>query len=885
MTPFGPAPDAPYKRLSPAYFSLGWSPVPLPAREKSPPPNSPHEFTGERGVYVTETQMRAWNRANGRAKAGNFVYPPGNIALRLPKGVLGIDVDAYEGKAGAKTLSSAEAEWGKLPPTWNSSSKLASPLSGIRLFRIPEGLAWPGELPFGKGVELIRWDHRYAIVAPSIHDKTGDEYFWRTPEGEVVWLGVEAERAGGAEGGFELPAPGELAWLPETWVAGLTGGAEGRGSARALAGSDGGELAESEVKAWLAARDASAASGAYAGGQCTQMVKTLTAALRSVRKAGDDGGAHDAARDGAWALIGDAHAGHVGVGKGLASLRLAFLEAVRGRRGGSKSGDRVASGEWKRAVIRGVSKVAAEGAASQEDICAALSGVTGAAGGSSTTTPANGGSDGWGERTGRTDVAGGQGNSDPFDYKRDDIGNAQRLHRATSGAVAWVPALGGWYLWDSSTGLWSLDEGDRRLTAEASRLVRDMENEAEYIEEPKAKAEFLRFVRGCGNVGRLEAMIKMLRSMSGVAVPAEDFDAGERKIVCPNGVLELGTRPAEPIAFRGIQRDDFATLTTGTRYIPGATSEDWDKYLDLFLPDLEVRAWAQKLAGYSLFGGNPARVFVLARGLTSTGKTTFVNVLGALLGGYAGPFSLSLFRDNQDERARADIVAALPRRYIFTEETSSAWKLHADQLKRATGGGRWSARTPFGKVYLEREPAFTPWVATNNPPTIEGADAALRRRLRVVPFLHQVSPSEDDPFFGRRLTQPSSLEAILAWVVEGWCLYLLDETLTDLPTVAAQAALETANEFSELDECLAELCEFDASASCLASDLYAAYLVWHGVNGDEKGRLSANAFGRQLSNKGIERSTIWEGESGKTVKVRAGLRLREEWQRLAFGGS
>jgi P4 family phage/plasmid primase-like protien len=864
-SPFGPAKDAPYKRLALVYLAAGWSPIPLPAREKSPVPDQPHSFTGERGVYVTETQAKAWCRANGRAKAGNFIYPPGNIALRLPKGVLGVDVDAHSGKAGAETFAKAETEWGKLPPTWVSTSKLGSPLSGIRLFRIPEGLAWPGELPFGKGVELIRWDHRYMLVAPSIHDKTGDEYFWRTPEGETVWLG--AGLRDGAE--IELPATEELPWLPETWVTGLTSGAE-RGEARALAGADGGQLSEDEVRSWLEERDARPESGAYPDGTCPAMLKTLTGALRDVRKAGDDGGAHDAARDGAWALIGDAHAGHLGVQKSLAQLRRAFLEAVRGRRGGNKSGDRIANGEWKRFVIRGVSKVAAEGAPSEEDICAAL-----AAGGSPSEPDK-------GKRVERG-AAGGQGSSDPFDYIRDDIGNAQRMLRRLSGSVAWVPALGGWYLWDERTGLWRYDEGAIALAAEATRMVRDMETEAEYIENPKAKAEFLKFVRGCGNVGRLKSMLEVLKSMNGVAREASEFDAGDRIVVCPNGVLELGTQRAEPVGFRPLERTDFATLTTRVRYVPGATNEDFDKYLDRFLPDAEVRAWAQKLAGYTLFGGNPARVFILAKGPTSSGKTTFVNMLGSVLGSYGGTFSLSLFRDNQDERPRADIVTALPRRYIFTEETSQAWKLHADQLKRATGAGRWTARSPFAKLYVERVPAFTPWVATNNPPTIEGADAALRRRLRVVPFLHRIDPSEDDPFFFAKLSEPSALEAIFAWAVEGWGLYLDDETLTDVPTVAAEEALRAANEFSEMDECLAEMCDFEASAMTPAGDLYAAYQVWHGENGHERDRLSSNAFGRVLSGKGFERGVERIGEDSKPTRVRYGLILRDEWRNLSFG--
>lgn len=878
-SPFGPARGAPYKRLALTYLQLGWSPIPLPAREKSPVPDHPSSFTGAPGVYVTEAHVRAWCRPSGRAKAGNFIYPPGNIALRLPPGVIGIDVDAYEGKTGAATLGRAEAEWGKLPPTWVACNKMGSPISGIRLFRIPEGLNWPGELPFGKGVELIRWDHRYVIVAPSIHDKTGDEYFWRTPEGDIVWLSdadsedrevADRGLAVGAE--IELPAPDadSLPELPAAWVEGLTSGEAFRGG-KAMAGVDGGELPEREVRAWVKAR------GLRGEGDdmCSELRRTLGRAQRQVRKASDDGGAHDAARDGAWALIGDAQAGHLGLGVALGALRRTFMEAIKGRRT-----DRVARSEWKRIVIRGVSKVAAEGGPAEVDPCAGLSGAGGTGGRTRRRRKAGEARAGLDEGVGRA-AAG----STAFDYVRDDGGNAQRLQRRLDGGAVWALGQGIWYLFDSDTGLWRPDIDGLEIKREALSMVRDMAAEAEYIEDTKARGEFLKFVRSSGNAGKLEAAIRVASTLRGMAVGAHMFDANPRTLVCANGVLELGRESgAGAISFRPTSREDYATISTGVRYVEGAVSGDWDKFLDRFLPDPEVRTWAQKLAGYSLYGGNPSRVLAICKGPTSSGKTTFVNVLAAALGGYAGVFSLSLFRDNQDERSRPDIVAALPRRLIYTEETSGAWKLHADQIKRSTGSGVWSARVPFAKVYVERLPAFVPWIATNNPPTIEGADAALRKRIRAVPFLHQIPAADDDPFFGERLMRPEALEAILAWVVAGWGLYLDDETLTDMPDAAAKMALELMNEFSELDECLAEICDFEASASCESGALYAAYLLWHGENGEEKGRLSANAFGRALSNKGIERDTVWSPDAGKATKVRIGVRLREEWAKLAFGG-
>ncbi len=50
------------------------------------------------------------------------VFGGGNVGLRLPECVLGIDVDAYAGKSGAATLAEAEARLGALPLTWRSTA-------------------------------------------------------------------------------------------------------------------------------------------------------------------------------------------------------------------------------------------------------------------------------------------------------------------------------------------------------------------------------------------------------------------------------------------------------------------------------------------------------------------------------------------------------------------------------------------------------------------------------------------------------------------------------------------------------------------------------------------------------------------------------------------
>ena len=74
----------PYVSAAPAYLKAGDSPVPLPPRKKASPPEG---CTGRTGRKVTAEDVNRWLAEHGS----------GNIGLRLPPGVIGIDVDAYKG--------------------------------------------------------------------------------------------------------------------------------------------------------------------------------------------------------------------------------------------------------------------------------------------------------------------------------------------------------------------------------------------------------------------------------------------------------------------------------------------------------------------------------------------------------------------------------------------------------------------------------------------------------------------------------------------------------------------------------------------------------------------------------------------------------------------
>lgn len=257
------APAGPYAAVAWQYRRAGWDGVvPLPVRAKKPVPSG---WTGGEGAWPSGGDVQAW--IDGPQGAGN-------VALRLPGDVVGIDVDAYPGKSGGATLAEAEARYGALPETWRSGSR-EDAVSGIRLYRIPAGTVFKGQ-PWGRngGIEMIQRHHRYAVVWPSIHPETGREYVWLAPDGGR---------------GIGVPRPADLPELPAAWAEGLAVG--GAGDVDPF-----GDVAEPGAAASaLASGDEPFAAPvrAFTVGEARRVIGERLAAFRAMRTP-DDHGFNDA---------------------------------------------------------------------------------------------------------------------------------------------------------------------------------------------------------------------------------------------------------------------------------------------------------------------------------------------------------------------------------------------------------------------------------------------------------------------------------------------------------------------------------------------------------------------------------------------------------------
>lgn len=306
--------SGPFSAAFDLYWRAGWRGVlPLPAKKKANPPDG---HTGSSGVDPSYADVFAW--AEGR-------HAGGNIALRLPLDVIGIDVDAYDDKLGAETLRAAEELHGELPPTWRTTSR-DDGVSGIRLYRVPPGLAWE---QIGDSIETIQRRHRYAVVWPSVHPG-GGTYRWIGPDNVVSTV---------------IPNVDDLPHLPQRWVE-----AYSKGEAADVARND---FGAGGAAAWLAGLPGATDT------PCRRMIEATAADAATLGRAGV--GAHDTACQATARFVRLAAEGHRGVMTAMTDVHRAFIGNVTGtRRGGKVRTHAEAAAEWGDLLVSAVNLVSAD---------------------------------------------------------------------------------------------------------------------------------------------------------------------------------------------------------------------------------------------------------------------------------------------------------------------------------------------------------------------------------------------------------------------------------------------------------------------------------------------------------------------------------------------
>ena len=425
-------------------------------------------------------------------------------------------------------------------------------------------------------------------------------------------------------------------------------------------------------------------------------------------------------------------------------------------------------------------------------------------------------------------------------YLCTDAGNAELFAALHGDRLRFDHRRKRWLLW---RGHWWADDTGGEVMRLAKLTARFRLGAASKLASEVDRGRQVAWALDSESRHRLEAAIHLARSERQLSDPGKDWDSDPWLLGVANGVVNLRTgrllkgHPSQRIT----QRSDVA-------FDPAAQCPRWEQFLtDIFNGDAEMVAFIHRAIGYSLTGDTSEQCLFACYGGGANGKSTLLEVVRHVLGGYAHNLPFSAFELQARSSIPNDVASLVGKRFVTAIETNESVRLNEARVKGLTGSDTLSARFLYGE-FFSFQPVAKIWLAFNHKPRIEDDSQGFWRRIRLIPFQKEFKEGEAD----RQLLSKLRAEAqgVLAWAVRG-CLAWQREGLQP-PARVKEVTQAYREESDPLTEFLQDRCIVAEDAQVAAADLWWGYQYW--VNNDgERFSLDRKAFTRRLQERGFEK--------------------------------
>jgi putative DNA primase/helicase len=440
-------------------------------------------------------------------------------------------------------------------------------------------------------------------------------------------------------------------------------------------------------------------------------------------------------------------------------------------------------------------------------------------------------------------------------YPLTDAGNAESFIEIHGDHFIFVPEKRKWFMWDGVR--WMEDEYEPRLSM--LNTVRIKGRLSERVSDEHRRSEFRKWNVGSESMGKIKSALESAEYMNRKNLRL--FDSESYMLCCENGVVNL--RIGE---FRRANHNDWLSKSTGVNYDPEAQCPRWLQFLEeVFQGDRELIGYIKKSVGYSLTGDTSEQCLFVGWGKGANGKSTFLEVVGTVIGEYAQTLpSITLKEHRNENNIPNDVARTCGARFVKMIEVKERAKLNEERIKSLTGGDKITARF-LHQEWFEFYPQFKIWLAANHKPIIKDTSEGIWRRIHLIPFEAYFPPEAQDQHLVEILREEKS--GILNWAIEG-CLEWQSGGLRP-PSKVINATRQYRNESDVFGRFLYEECKDEGEES--SERLYGAFCRWWRET-EEDDPWTQTTFGRKLTEKGYER---YKTTTGNRAWHYRGISLKE----------
>jgi putative DNA primase/helicase len=403
----------------------------------------------------------------------------------------------------------------------------------------------------------------------------------------------------------------------------------------------------------------------------------------------------------------------------------------------------------------------------------------------------------------------------------DDIANAERFVRRYSHRVIFSETRG-FLLFDGQryrANAWL------RCVGLAKDVVSKIADEIQYVEGEEARVRRAKFARYSRFKLAIDRLLELAKHM--LLVDDNVLDADPWLLNTETSTIDLRTGRYHPHDPR-----DLITKICPVKAKPNSKCPIFDKFVERITGgDSDLAAYIQRAVGYTLTGITSAQVLFFIYGKRGkNGKSTLVNLIRKMLGDYAAHTPTeTLLTKTYDNAIPADLARLEGKRMVTAVESNVGRQLDEAKIKGMTGGEPITARHLY-KNFSEFVPQFKLWVVTNYLPHVRATDAAIWRRIRVIPLNQEIPTDEVDPDLPDKLMD--ELPGILSWAIRGTLAWQQDGLGEPESVVAASAgwrkAVDHVRRFAS--ETLIAGCA--PTEVIPAGEMYSRFKSWCNKNGE-----------------------------------------------------
>lgn len=253
-------------------------------------------------------------------------------------------------------------------------------------------------------------------------------------------------------------------------------------------------------------------------------------------------------------------------------------------------------------------------------------------------------------------------------------------------------------------------------------------------------------------------------------IKLSEMNTDKSLIPLNNGLFNINT-----FTLMDFTPDVYFTYKIPVDYDPEAYDETVDKFLDKITSgDKKKRQDLENMAGYCLYNDYNFGIAFLLVGGGSNGKSTFLNLLEAMLG--EGNYSTESLQDLESKQfSRAALFGKLAN---IVDDLPSKTLLSTEAFKWLTGGVAGKGEKKYKEAFNFKNTAKLIF-STNKPPETKDVTKAFFRRWKIIQFNETFEGKDRDPFLIQKLTTKTALSYFLNLALNGLLRVLKDKVFSE----------------------------------------------------------------------------------------------------------